>query len=141
VNGFHWLLILGGLALAAWATWRLLVRWRQAIRRRKQIAEAVQAVKAAMGKHSLLESEDRTEPLPVLDEALALLEAGLPQDEVEAVPHVTVAELVERIARAGLPLRLNWRAEDEQEAADAAGVHAPDEFPTAVLPVVADEDG
>jgi hypothetical protein len=47
---------------------------------------------------------------------------------------LTVAALIERVARAGQAVRLAWRGREAVGTADWA-----DEFPTAVLPVIRDQ--
>lgn len=52
---------------------------------------------------------------------------------------VTVPHLLRRAVRAGDPLRLAWPAVDHDQEASRVRPYSQDEFPTAVLPVVHDQ--
>jgi hypothetical protein len=92
-----------------------------------------------MGRHSRDEADDRTEPFPALQHAMALMEAEFSSEEPKDLPIVTVAELVARIVSEGHAVRLAWKKEDERRAVGAAGARRAGDFPTAVLSAIREE--
>jgi hypothetical protein len=139
MTGPLWLLVLGSGGGALWVAGPHMVAWRRNRRCITAVARDARAVLAAMGRHSRDKANDRTEPFPALEKAMALMETEFAQEETDAVPRITVAELVARIASEGRPIRLAWKEEDELRATAVAGARWAGDFPTAVLPRVNEE--
>jgi hypothetical protein len=113
-----------------------LTEWLHDIRQAKTAGRAAHDFLAEMGKHNLPASDERTDPTFV--EARELLPIG---DQPASRPRgIPVHELLARAEDEGYALRLNWRQEDEDRAKQGTGGSDPGDFPTAVLPVLGDED-
>jgi hypothetical protein len=113
--------------------------WLKDRRQVTAVTGDVHAVIAAMGRHNRDEADDRTEPFPVLQRAMEVMDAEFSSGETEDPYRVTVAELVARIAGEGQAVRLAWKDEDERRAADTTCARKPVDFPTAVLPTIREE--
>jgi hypothetical protein len=132
MTGALWLVALLGVGALFVGCW-MLTEWRADIRQAKTAGRAAQGFLVEMGRHSLPEAEERTEPKYA--EARALLPIG---DEPAKRPRrIPVGELLARARDDGYALRLNWRHNDERAKHSDIGTD-PSDFPTAVLPQIAE---
>jgi hypothetical protein len=111
-----------------------LIEWLHGIRQTKAAVRAAQDVLAGMGRHNLPPSRQRAHPPVARAQELSSL-GEQPTGRPRGIP---VGELVARAEDEGSALRLNWRYDDEQRAKQGTSGVDPSEFPTAVLPVLAD---
>jgi hypothetical protein len=119
------LLVVCALFVVFW----LLAEWRIDVRQAHGAGLATQDLLAEMGRHSLPNAEEPTEPKYA--NARELL--PVPDEPAKRPRRVPVQEILARTQADGYALRLNWRYDDEQRAKHSDGID-PGDFPTAVLP-------
>jgi hypothetical protein len=135
MTGPMWLVLVLAAGLVSVTVW-LITDWRRDIKQAKTAGRTAQAAIADVGRHNVPEPEERTDPK--FAEALAMLPIG--EEPPKRSRHVPVQELLARLQDEGAALRLNWQREDEQRAKDGDGPWNAGDFPTAVLPVVQNDE-